>query len=180
MATTITESQLVTILANAKRGSFVGVTARYDDALKSNFYAKNQTDKTDKNPFWGANVSAEKHYVINIGAYYENALAKVGGTPTDNDDTPYKSVVNDLVFAHKVSGELYLQIIGNAKKSTYYLNGKEMTDAELATLNKYKKPYNPKQGVVNDYKKIKFSRLVEVTIDKVTYRLSNAPLLQAV
>ena len=156
------------------RGQFSTVTYLCSSVLKNGYYAKNQANKDDKNPFWGRDIKAIKSYTFHIGADYAKQAEKDGKelTEVSEEENPYSSIVPNLIFRLKRTGDLYIQVMSKARDSKFYLDGEEMTAEDKATLDRYAKPYKG-NGVSDDYKKLNLSKVQDITINGETYTIED-------
>ena len=159
------------------RGQFFSIQYLVSSVLKNGYYAKNQENKDDKNPYWGRNIYAIKSYIPQLGIDYATQAIKDGKVLTEKteEENPFESIISNLIFRHKESGRYYIQVMKNAYESRLFLDGQPMSDEDKAILDRYKKPYKAQEGLSSEYKKLALDKVLKVTIDGVTYTISNEP-----
>ena len=157
------------------RGQFFTVDYLISSVLKNGYYAKNQQDKTDKNPYWGRDIKAIKCYNAQLGTDYAKQAIKDGKTLSDKpeEENPFESIISNLIFRHKTSGRYYIQVMAKAFYDTYYLDGEPMSDADKACLDKYKKPFDPTKAKSDDYKKLCLDKVLFITLGGETYKIDD-------
>ena len=148
------------------RGQYCSFECKFGTStMKSTYYAKNQEDKSDKNPFWGEPITFIKKYEgVHFGDTY-TPKAETTNAPT----AEYVSLVPNLLF--ELKGNYYVQVQKHAYSNTICLNGTPLTAEQKEVLDRYKKPYKGREDDV-PYKKIRLDHIERMTIRGEVYAIN--------